>query len=265
MTDVNIEILREIVIDVAERELLPRFQAAARVQKQDGSMVTEADLAAQAELKRALAAHWPQYAFLGEEMDEATQRSLLSGDGAGVWCVDPLDGTSNFAAGIPFFAVSVALLVRGEVQLGVMYDPVRRECFWTRRGGGAWLNEERLGGPRPPVKLKQTVALIDFKRLAPALAQRLAMDPPYSSQRSFGSVVLDWCWIAAGRGDVYLHGKQKIWDYAAGSLLLAEAGGHALTLEGEAVYRAEIAPRSAVAALDDRLFDEWLAWLGVPR
>ena len=145
----------------------------------------------------------------------------------------------------------------------MVYDPVRQECFYARRGGGAWLNGRHLTAARPAAALKQTVALVDFKRLAAPLARRLALEPPYSSQRSFGSVALDWCWIAAGRGDVYLHGKQKIWDYAAGSLLLAEAGGHASTLEGEPVFRADIAPRSAVAALDAGLFDEWRTWLGV--
>jgi len=263
--DEELERLCAIVTAVAERELLPRFNATARAEKQDGSVVTEADLAAQAELKRALAASWPRYEFLGEEMDEAAQQRLLLGDCAGVWCVDPLDGTSNFAAGIPFFAVSVALLQRGAAVLGVVYDPVRRECFAARRGSGAWLNGVRLDTARPAATLRQAVALIDLKRLAPALAQRFASTPPYASQRSFGSVALDWCWIAAGRGDIYLHGKQKIWDYAAGSLVLAEAGGHAATLAGEPVFRAELAPRSAVAALDGALFEEWLAWLEVTR
>ena len=262
MTDAELNELRAKVIAVAESELLPRFTAMARAQKQDGSVLTEADLAAQIALKEVLSQRWPQYTFLGEEMEESAQRLLLQDASAGVWCVDPLDGTSNFAAGIPFFATSVALLRGGVAVAGVVYDPVRRECFYTRRGGGAWLNGERLTAQRPAVRLKQTVALVDFKRLAAPLAQRLALTPPYSSQRSFGSVALDWCWIAAGRGDVYLHGKQKIWDYAVGSLLLAEAGGHSSTLEGEPVFRADIAPRSAVAALDADLFDEWRAWLG---
>lgn len=265
MTETEIKELCALVSEIAERELLPRYTATARAQKQDGSVTTEADFAAQSALKLALAARWPQYTFLGEEMDEAQQRALLAGGAAGVWCVDPLDGTSNFAAGIPFFAVSVALLVGGEVAAGVVYDPVRRECFYARRGGGAWRDGQRLGAARPPVKLKQCVAVIDFKRLTGELAGRLALTPPYSSQRSFGSVALDWCWIAAGRGDVYLHGKQKIWDYAAGSLILAEAGGHAATLAGEAVFRADIAPRSVAAALDGALFGEWLAWLGIAR
>ena len=78
-------------------------------------------------------------------------------------------------------------------------------------------------------------------------------------------MALDWCWIASGRGHVYLHGKQRIWDYAAASLILAEAGGHAVTLAGEAVYRADIAPRSVVAALDAKLFEEWCEWLVIPH
>jgi len=175
----------------------------------------------------------------------------------------PADGNSNFAAGIPYFAVSVALLQNGRPAAGVVYDPVRRECFWAMRGRVAWCNATRLQARDWNIMLSQTVALVDFKRLDARLVRRLAEQPPYSSQRSFGSVALDWCWIAAGRGHVYLHGKQHIWDYAAGSLILAEAGGRALTLDGETVFRADITPRSAVAALDAGLHREWCAWLGI--
>jgi myo-inositol-1(or 4)-monophosphatase len=76
-------------------------------------------------------------------------------------------------------------------------------------------------------------------------------------------VALDWCWIAAGRCHVYLHGRQNIWDYAAGNLVLQEAGGHAMTLSGEPVFVSALQPRSAVAALDAALFEEWTRWLGI--
>jgi myo-inositol-1(or 4)-monophosphatase len=259
----DIEQLKNLIIRAADEDLLPRFTRSERREKQDGSVITAADTAMQSRLRAELAAQWPDYPLLGEEMDESVQRGLLQGASPGLWCVDPLDGTSNFAAGIPCFAVSVALLQNGRPEAGVVYDPVRRECFWAMRRRGAWCNDTRLQSRHRNIALKQTVALIDFKRLDAALARGLAEQPPYSSQRSFGSVALDWCWIAAGRGHVYLHGKQRIWDYAAGSLILAEAGGHALTLDGEAVFRADIAPRSAVAALDARLFREWCAWLGI--
>ncbi len=262
---VDIEQLKNIIILAAEQELLPRFTQSERREKRDGSVVTEADLAMQSRLRAVLAKRWPDYPMLGEEMDDATQRQLLQGDAPGLWCVDPLDGTSNYVAGIPFFAASVALLKHGRPEAGVVYDPVRRECFWAMRGQGAWFNDQRLIAKTTDVSLAQSVAIVDFKRLDAALARRLAEGPPYSSQRSFGSVALDWCWIAAGRGHVYLHGKQRIWDYAAGSLILAEAGGHAVTLDGESVCRADIAPRSAVAALDTQLFEAWCEWLAIPR
>jgi len=263
MTAIDIEQLKGIVIQAAERELLPRFMSGERREKRDGSVITEADTAMQSRLGAELAAHWPDIPLLGEEMDESSQRSLLQDTAEGLWCVDPLDGTSNFAAGIPFFAVSVALLREGRSQLGVVYDPVRRECFWAEQGRGAWCDGQRLAARAANLSLAQTVALIDFKRLDPALARRLAEQPPYSSQRSFGSVALDWCWIAAGRSHIYLHGKQRLWDYAAGSLILAEAGGHAVTLDGETVFLADIAPRSAVAACDGELFREWCRWLEI--
>jgi myo-inositol-1(or 4)-monophosphatase len=261
----DIERLKKIIIQAAEQELLSRFPLRDRGEKQDGSVITEADMAMQSRLRSELARHWPDYPLLGEEMDEATQRGLLQGGAPGLWCVDPLDGTSNFAAGVPFFAVSVALLKNGRPAVGVVYDPVRRECFWAERGRGAWCNGNRLSARALDLSLSQTVALIDFKRLDSALARRLVEQAPYSSQRSFGSVALDWCWIAAGRGHIYLHGKQRIWDYAAGSLILAEAGGHAATLSGEAVFHADIAPRSAVASLDYSLFQAWCAWLALPQ
>lgn len=246
---IDIEQLKTLIIRAADEELLPRFTRSERREKQDGSVITAADTAMQSRLRTELAAHWPDIPLLGEEMDEAAQRNLLQGAGPGLWCVDPLDGTSNFAAGIPCFAVSVSLLQNGRPEAGVVYDPVRRECFWAVRGRGAWCNDTRLQTRDWNITLKQTVALIDFKRLDAKLARRLAGQPPYSSQRSFGSVALDWCWIAAGRGHVYLHGKQSVWDYAAGSLILAEAGGHSVTLEGQAVYRADITPRSDLAPL----------------
>jgi len=93
------------------------------------------------------------------------------------------------------------------------------------------------------------------------LATRLAAHPPYGSQRSLGSVVLDWCWVATGRCHAYLHGKQNLWDYAAGNLILLEAGGYAQTLEGEQVFSGDLTPRSAVSALDETLFQQWRAYV----
>ena len=255
--------LTRIVRDIADRELPPRFCCHTGSRKSDGSLVTEADIVTQAALVEALQEHWPGTDVLGEEMEEAAQQQALQQAGSGVWCIDPLDGTSNFTVGVPYYSVSVALLRNHQVEMGVVYDPSRKECFAAARGHGAWLNEQPLQPQRLSTPLSQGMALIDLKRLTADLASRLAAAPPYSSQRSFGSVALDWCWLAAGRCHVYLHGKQKLWDYAAGCLILAEAGGSAITLEGEPVFRATLEPRSAAAALDPDIFAQWKAWLGI--
>ena len=257
----ELETLRKLLRQHAEQELLSRFEQVDREFKRDGSIVTEADLAMQASLRRALAGQWPGIPLLGEEMPAAEQASLLDAADGPVWILDPLDGTSNFSAGIPFFSVSLALIRDGRPMLGLVYDPVRDECFAAARGQGAWLNARILGSSMPELPLARCTACVDFKRLKPGLARRLAEAPPYSSQRSFGSVALDWCWIAAGRVHLYLHGRQKLWDYAAGCLILEEAGGHSVGLDGEPVFQGNLEPRSAVAALSGTLFRDWRRYL----
>ena len=232
--------------------------------KADGSVVTATDTAIQERVGTLLAERWPQYGFLGEEMEAEAQWQALTA-AEGLWCLDPLDGTSNYAAGVPYYAVSLALLVGGKAELGVVYDPTRGECFTARRGRGAWLNGRALSGPTRSVALERAVAMVDFKRLDRDLTLRLTTQPPYHSQRNFGAVALDWCWLAAGRGDLYLHGGQFLWDYAAAELVFAEAGGRARTLQGEPVASGGLGRRSVAAALDPALFDEWCDWLGVPR
>mgnify|MGYP001825704937 CR=1 FL=1 len=133
--NIDMNRLRDIVISAAREELLPRLASVKRGIKADGSFVTEADLAVQNRIEGQLKQHWPEIGFLGEEMSSDEQRSLLQ-SGKPIWCLDPLDGTSNFAAGIPYFAVSLALLKDGEVELGIVYDPLRDECFHARKGGG---------------------------------------------------------------------------------------------------------------------------------
>jgi myo-inositol-1(or 4)-monophosphatase len=108
------------------------------------------------------------------------------------------------------------------------------------------------------------VAIVDFKRLNPRLRQRIASQAPFGSQRNLGTCALEWAWMAANRGHLYLHGGMKLWDLAAGTLLLAEAGGYACTLEGESVFRAAMAKRSVVISPDQRLFREWREFLGIP-
>lgn len=257
---VDVSAVAALIRTAARDELLPRFRLTGRQEKADGSWITEADLAMQTRIRLALAAAHPEIAFLGEEMDAAEQQHLLATTNTGLWLLDPLDGTNNYAAGIPLFGVSLALLRDGNIDLGVVYDPVHDECFTAGRGQGASLNNSPLRAPTAGIALAKTTACIDFKRLSPPLAARIAATPPYASQRSIGSVALDWCWVAAGRFHIYLHGRQNLWDYAAGQLILEEAGGYSDTLDGSpAPYT--LSPRSAVCAADPKLFAEWVAYL----
>lgn len=264
MPSENLKQLARLVTSIADTELLPRFNCRESRTKADGSLVTEADIVMQSALVNALREHWPEIAVLGEEMSDQEQHQALTHESQGVWCIDPLDGTSNFTVGVPYYAVSVALMKNGEVEMGVVYDPSRKECFSAAKGQGAWLNGKPLEALQLSTPLSQGVAMIDLKRLPAELASRLAAHPPYKSQRSFGAIALDWCWLAAGRCHVYLHGKQKLWDYAAGCLILREAGGQALTLDGKAVFAASLQPRSAAAALDPDIFAQWIEWLEIP-
>jgi len=248
----------------ADEELWTRFNRVGARVKADGSVVTEADFAMQARMQRELAERFPDCGFLGEEMDPGERQSQMDRPGAGLWVLDPLDGTSNFVAGIPYFAVSLALVADRRVTFAAVYDPARRELFHALAGQGAWLNGEPLaGGGAAPSSLRKAIALVDFKRLPAALARRLAEGAPYGSQRSFGSVALDFCWIAAGRGHLYLHGRHNLWDYAAGLTIFHEAGGQSITLEGRREAALDLQPRSTAAALDAGLFSEWCAWLGI--
>ncbi len=261
MTLPQLDTLCELVRNAAVEELLPRFANVTRERKPDGSIVTVADRSMQDRLQSELKQRWPKYRLLGEEMTAVEQAELIAAPGDGFWILDPVDGTSNFSTGIPYFSVSLALMAGGTSVLGLVYDPSRDECFSADVGTGARLNGQPLKSVGLPSSLERGIAAVDFKRLPPELATRFAIAPPYSSQRSFGSIALDWCWVAAGRFHVYLHGKQMIWDYAAGHLILKEMGGRSCTLEGEPVFNANGEPRSALAALDHELFDAWSTWI----
>lgn len=252
--------VESLVREVAAREIMPRFLQVVREHKSDGSVLTAADLAAQhflAERLRGLA----DLPILGEEMEEGEQQAAMAAGGEGLWCLDPIDGTTNFLVGLPCFAVSVALVRCGKPILGVIYAPIANEMFTALAGQGARLNGNPLPLREGEVRLDKGLALVDLKRLPVPLRNALAATPPYFSQRNFGSSVLEWCYLAAGRADLLLHGSQRPWDYAAGSLILREAGGLVATLDEDDFDAAGPWHRSVLAALDGGAFAEWRAWV----
>lgn len=258
--NVDIDQIKHIIIAASEAELLPRFNAVTRQYKSDGSIVTEADVAMQATLQLALFHAYPDIAFLSEEMAPAEQQALATSD-TPCWCLDPVDGTSNFAAGLPYFCVSLALIKDGAIQFGMVYDPIRQECFYAQRGQGAYLNEMPLRLQTATLTPDNAIAFVDFKRLPTSLSTHLITDKPYSSQRNLGSIALELCWIAAGRGHLYLHGRQQLWDYAAALLILNEVGLASVTLDGGTVFDGTLTPKSTVTASHPDLFRYWYQYL----
>ena len=262
MTLPDLKQLEAIVKPAAHEILVPGFGKIEFTHKADGSIITAADKAMQARLVNELQMVWPEYAILGEEMTEDEQRAAMT-NSAGYWCIDPLDGTNNYATGMPFFAVSIALIVDNLQVMGFIYDPLREEVFTAIKGEGASLNGELLECTPNKTEIDSVIAEIDLKRLPKDLSIRLVNEEPFSSQRNIGSSALDWCWLAACRFNIYLHGGQKPWDYAAGNLILHEAGGQSVALDGEPVFRGVYENRSVLASQDEVLFEYWKRWLGV--
>ena len=249
-----------VVKEVAQEEIMPRYMQVVRQLKADGSLYTEADLIAQDALLDKLYRIYP-VAVMGEEMTDQQQHAQWEAGDGGLWSVDPIDGTSNFFNGLPFFGISVALMRKGRSVLGVIYNPVTKELFYAEKGKGAYLNGMPLPLRKRQTHLRTAIANVDLKRLDPKLAEKIATYPPYASQRNYGACALEWCYTAAGYFDLYLHGGQKPWDYAAGSLILEEAGGFMCGFDQDDYWAGSPWRRSVIAALDPVLFAQWRDWV----
>lgn len=262
MTDnPNLVEVRDIVVAIAKEVGLGSSLIKDVSVKDDGSVVTEIDHLLQEKIFSALRDNWPNIPLMGEEMEHAQQASIVQNGKSRFWTLDPLDGTTNFTMGFPFYGISLALVTNGEVELGVFYDPVREETFHAVAGGGAFLNGQPLQTAAAGIELHTCVANVDLKRLVGQLAERLVRYPPYRSQRNLGACVLEWCWLAAGRIQLYLHGGQRMWDYAAGSLILREAGGIFSTLKGTPLDCQLLTKRSVAAAINQELYQQWFCWV----
>ncbi|MEP7262040.1 MAG: inositol monophosphatase family protein [Usitatibacter sp.] len=249
----------EAVRKVALEEILPRYRSVTARIKDDGSLVTAADFAAQDALVHSLR-KLEELPVIAEEMPAHEQLAIFERGGR-YWCVDPLDGTKNFSEGIPFFAVSVALMDGLEPLFGTVFDPIADEAFYAVRGAGAWLNHQPMQLPSAAPRLAQALAEVSLRRDTAKLRGALKRHPPYARRITSGSSALSWCHLAASRIDVMLHSGQKMWDYAAGALILEEARGTLSTVEQAHFWSAPPWTRSALAARTPALHDEWRAWI----
>jgi myo-inositol-1(or 4)-monophosphatase len=218
-------------------EVLRKWQGRFRVrEKGPRDLVTEADLASQEAVRRVVLGTFPDHAFLGEEDAAAGEPRGANGPGSGFrWLVDPLDGTTNYVHGMHGYCVSVALQKGIELVAGAVYNPRAEECFTAAAGKGAYLNGERLH-TSDVARLEQALVAASF----PAHVQRDSyevrsfLDVLLASQsvRRLGSAALNLCYLAAGRLDAYWATDVKIWDVAAGVLIVREAGGVVTAADG---------------------------------
>lgn len=194
-------------------------------------LVTEYDVAVEAFLKEKLLSLVPGAVFFGEEEE-------LRGDPAKGWTfiVDPIDGTTNFVRGYQQSGISVALAKDGTVEYGVVYDPYKDELFSAQRGVGAFLNGRPIHVSDKPLDqgiFIMGTAIYNREFLQPTMDLATQLFARSCDFRRFGAAALDLCYVACGRGELFFEYSLSPWDYAAGSLLVTEAGGVASTLAGE--------------------------------
>ena len=194
-------------------------------------LVTEVDVTVERMFRALIAERFPNHQILAEEMGGAASAP----DGP-CWVFDPIDGTTNFAHGLPIFCSSLALEIDGVAEIAAVYDPTRKELFTAERGGGAFLNGR-------PLRVSSAARLLDamlvtgfpydiHSRVDEIVGLFAAFVGQCRAVRRLGSAAIDLCYIAAGRLDGFWESDLKAWDIAGGALIVAEAGGRITTLTG---------------------------------
>jgi myo-inositol-1(or 4)-monophosphatase len=229
---------RRVAVDAARaagRLLRDELSGARRIAYKGSptNLVTEMDQRAEALILGRLRGAFPDDAILAEEHGAAGGRSGRR------WIVDPLDGTTNYAHGLPLFGVSIALEEARRLALGVVYDPMRDELFVGERGGGATLNDApiRVSATRSiDASLLVTGFPYNIRETADTnLPEYAAMSLRARAVRRLGSAVIDLAYVACGRFDGYWELRLGAWDVAAGAVLVDEAGGRITGVDGGAL------------------------------
>ena len=206
--------------------VMQRFRSDVAVSlKGRANVVTDADLASERLILDYVSAEYPEFGILSEES------APVAGSSPYTWVVDPIDGTRNFAEGIPHFCVVVAIAAGGDVAAGVTYDPVRDEMFAAQRGHGATLNGEPMR-VSDRQQIDEAVLGFDlgynFDQAKLLLEMAGDLWPQVQAYRLMGSSALSLAYAACGRIDLYFHHSLSAWDIASGILLAREAGGQVL-------------------------------------
>jgi len=237
---------------------IAKFGTGVRVEKKGAiDLVTEVDVEVERMFRAMIAERFPDHDVLAEEMGGASRGASHR------WVFDPLDGTTNFAHGVPIFCASLALEIDGEAVVAAVYDPNREELFTAEAGIGSWLNGEPLKASRSATVL-ESMLVTGFpynvhekadeflKTFAQVLKQARAI-------RRLGSAAIDICWVAAGRMDGFWEASLKPWDTRAAALILEEAGGKVTGMDG----KTWVPDDGHILATNGLIHDEVLRIIGV--
>jgi myo-inositol-1(or 4)-monophosphatase len=223
----------EIVLQAGAIQLARRASGFHVDKKGTIDLVTEVDIECERMCRAILAERFPDHDILAEEMSRDPQQPSTF---THRWVYDPLDGTTNYAHGLPIFCSSLALQIDGRTVVGAIYDPTRAELFTAERGTGAFLNGQRLH-VSAAAELIDALLVTGFpydvhKHTADLVTMFGAFLGRARAVRRLGSAALDLCYVAAGRFDGYWEQHLWPWDVAAGALIVAEAGGTVTGMDG---------------------------------
>lgn len=196
-------------------------------------LVTEIDRQAEDFIIHKIREAFSDHSIIAEESGK------LEGKKEKRWFIDPLDGTSNYSRGLPMFAVSIAYAEKGEMRLACVYDPLRDECFYAEKGGGAWLNGKSIHVSTIEVLINAMLVTgfpYDIHKKNNNLVNFTNIIREVHTVRRLGSAALDLVYVAVGRLDAYWEIDIYPWDIAAGTLIIEEAGGLVTTIHGDPIY-----------------------------
>jgi len=239
---IDVTTLADLLRRAAKAEILPRFRRLGsddvRAKSEATDLVTEADLQAERMIKAEAAALWPDAVFIGEESVAADPDLLGKLEGADLAIVvDPVDGTFNFASGIPAFGVMASVVSKGETVAGIIYDPMGDDWVMAEKGGGAWLR--RPGGEAERLAVAAPVALEEMVGMAstgflpkPKRSEILANLAKVRFLANYRCAAHEYRAFAGGHVHYLMYNKLMPWDHLAGTLISIEAGAHAARIDG---------------------------------